>query len=575
MKNNDIKIIKKNIVNELSLCHNHSTTLNLAYHGTNTYVRGYFTLLALKNKVDKKDFTQFYIRLLKIRSFPVLPLDKVLSLSENYKRNPDLYEQIKYFSSLTPSLELPKNTWEDVIYALSRINRPDCILNKIKILGDIMTANRDLIGSYNIHEFCKDLFLLYDQKTDLLIQGRSCNLVRSRDGFYHFENDKDLNSVFGLLIYWTNKIIRNGVNVHDNLNQLIKLRFSNHKNWVEWTPELKEFLDFIEEKLPPNFLMLRYRLLDIEKLSKLYHLRKDIFLNAAVNSDELTGSKFILEAFFKKFVIPKVFFMQFFQLDDSKQNLLEFILKGGSIRNFAGLPLKMDKKACHFLRNQNVNESLNFWSYFVIAKLESEGVNRNYALKVCEIIDRSGGHYDFWIDNLLILYRKGLNERSVESVSDYIHSKVIFDGGSIDFKRIALKTLIERSDQWHIVNRFNKQPNKKLPVSVINSFEYSQEGIDENYVIKQLTTTLELFKEGSNLHHCVYTYSQACLSQRSYIFSLRLKEEFTETPLITIEVSQNKIVQAKGNYNRAANKMERSIIEMWAEQEKLFYKRAA
>ena len=576
MKTSDKNKIKKNIIQELNHCLiNNGNTL--FYNGTNTYARGYVTLVSVNNQIDKKDFTLFYARLLKIKSFPILPIDTVLSLANTYKKNPDLYKHIKHFASLTSLYNLPLNTWEDVVTSLSSLNKPNYIHHKIKILTKIIISNIETIGKYNLLEFCKGIFSLSNDynSVEVMVHGVRMQTRNKNKESALFISEDDAINKFGLFIYWADKIIKQGNNVHGNLKYLLNPQFCPSKQWLQWSPEIKEFLDFIEAKLPDNYLMRRHSQAEIEKLSNLFHMRKEMFLSSQVPTEELVHSGFILEPFFKKFIIPKIFFRDFFLLNDVQNHLLKHILEGNSIRKFEYLRLKMDKKACHFLRNQIINDNLPFWSHFALARLESEGMNRSYALKVCEAIRRSGGNYDFWIENMVMLYHKGLSERLIENVSDFILSKVLLEGGTIDFKRIAIKTLIERSNAWHDEVRLKKIANRKLPVSEINGFEFYRENGGDNYVIKQLTSSLELFKEGKELHHCVYSYTQACLMERSYIFSLRLREEFAELPLITIEISKNRIVQAKGSYNRPANKKEKEIIKMWAEKENLDYRIAA
>jgi hypothetical protein len=84
-----------------------------------------------------------------------------------------------------------------------------------------------------------------------------------------------------------------------------------------------------------------------------------------------------------------------------------------------------------------------------------------------------------------------------------------------------------------------------------------------------LLTTRELFLEGEDLHHCVYNYSNSCIYNNRYIFSLRILNDKEEKKLITLEVLNRNIIQAKGLHNRLINKIEFEIIENWAKEKAL------
>ena len=68
------------------------------------------------------------------------------------------------------------------------------------------------------------------------------------------------------------------------------------------------------------------------------------------------------------------------------------------------------------------------------------------------------------------------------------------------------------------------------------------------------------------MKHCVETYFLSCKKGLSCIFSLQEFSSDEYLSLVTIEVSEGRIVQARGRHNRPINKLEQSILKKWAEE---------
>jgi len=82
--------------------------------------------------------------------------------------------------------------------------------------------------------------------------------------------------------------------------------------------------------------------------------------------------------------------------------------------------------------------------------------------------------------------------------------------------------------------------------------------------IVELTNGKELFLEGKSLGHCVSGYAGRCVANASAIFSLRQNGQRMVT--IEIQPSAKRIIQARGQFNRSANKKENEIIAIWVNE---------
>ena len=82
----------------------------------------------------------------------------------------------------------------------------------------------------------------------------------------------------------------------------------------------------------------------------------------------------------------------------------------------------------------------------------------------------------------------------------------------------------------------------------------------------------ELYEEGRKLSHCVGTYGKTVAEGRSVIAFIRKQSE-VDTPLCTIEIRQDAIVQARGMSNRPAENIPKmkGFINAWAKNKGLIY----
>lgn len=84
---------------------------------------------------------------------------------------------------------------------------------------------------------------------------------------------------------------------------------------------------------------------------------------------------------------------------------------------------------------------------------------------------------------------------------------------------------------------------------------------EQRITIRQLRTGDELAEEGSEMHHCVYSYKYQCEAGSASIWSMRRGDK----RLLTIEMNnQGDLVQIRGFGNRLATNDEMAIIRRWA-----------
>lgn len=88
----------------------------------------------------------------------------------------------------------------------------------------------------------------------------------------------------------------------------------------------------------------------------------------------------------------------------------------------------------------------------------------------------------------------------------------------------------------------------------------------DSFIIETPKKTTDLKYEGEMLCHCVGSYIDRVVKGETQICFLRSQESI---PKITIEIRNNRIVQAKGLGNRSLNEIERKHLLIFSKQKQL------
>lgn len=92
--------------------------------------------------------------------------------------------------------------------------------------------------------------------------------------------------------------------------------------------------------------------------------------------------------------------------------------------------------------------------------------------------------------------------------------------------------------------------------------------LEGGYTVVAPKEANDLQKEGDELNHCVASYIKRVIDDKCRIFFLRKTAELAKS-LVTFEVANNAIVQARGAHNRAITEIERNALNKYAAKAKL------
>ena len=258
---------------------------------------------------------------------------------------------------------------------------------------------------------------------------------------------------------------------------------------------------------------------------------------------------------------------------------------GRNIRKSKGLPLTLTKVQAHLFKS--APDYFKPYEAIRYAQIISMGgdmrtVNGFMTSKIST--NFNDNHFwesviKYFIDNPML---DTVHYNTIIDYIDYVKftSRVLVNGRYVpekpnfSMKDRDVNTLLEAVEKWH--KQTSKITKKGIPESwvpfTINNFEYEtgKEDKKTTYTIKQILTGKDLLTEGRAMNHCVGSYAGSCADGRTSIWSLRSNIFGLETRMVTIEVGKDYTVrQIRGKGNRKPSDYEISLINKWAEKERI------
>lgn len=156
-------------------------------------------------------------------------------------------------------------------------------------------------------------------------------------------------------------------------------------------------------------------------------------------------------------------------------------------------------------------------------------------------------------------------ERNVSDYSDYIESALKL-GLDLTNKQILFpKNFKEAHDEVTTEVILNEHPlvNQQIrtisQVLSLNSYE------EDPYVIFPADSVSSLVDEGNQMSNCVRLYSEKMSKNQCQIYFMR-KKDAKEKSLVTVEVRNGKVVQARTRFNGPIDASMRAFLKRWQEK---------
>lgn len=278
-----------------------------------------------------------------------------------------------------------------------------------------------------------------------------------------------------------------------------------------------------------------------------------------------------------EYPVPKFLWNSLWEEDWKKlRSSIVLIAKGHSFAKLCKtgtFPIPLTNRQCHALLQSSAHEGfisavrrVQIQTHGGEPRLHSVWMNQSIGQRIL-----APANEIFW-DSVMAWFCKHplLDPSQIKPLIDFIDNRRN-DDTNFSMKGRSPIAMIRAMEEWHgelyqqkIFRESNYQPSgfKSGCWQNKNKFGHIQE-----WVLNEILTSKELHAEGSVLRHCVASYSSSILSGAVSIWSLSCNQE----KVITIEVNNasNKIVQARGKFNRVTTNEEFKIISQWAQDNNL------
>lgn len=482
-----------------------------------------------------------------------------MSLFERWVKFPEIISDLLFFCRSLKGSAIH----EELVYLLTRssgLNRDHRHVREVRLFVFAAALNHKVFTQEDVlinPSLCSFFMEMAVNKYDLAVRKRSYKLDQSHPYLMLFRNIKRMRAL--------------GVEVM-KINEMLTLHFSPNREETIHTEKNLSFFDILYEKLPADYLS-AFKHHELQKLFFLYQIRPELFTDLEYTSEGNLHVNSVIRSLFKNFIVSELFINAYCreELSAEERSWFVHVLKGNNLISATGLPVALTRKGAHNFRCLSGVE-MSVKRGVILAAFLCEIEDRNYAVRVVDSI-RNMMHADFWIKTMSGLYKKGILYGMIQEVMDYIEYKTFTERVDLDLKHKKCENLINDAQTWHRelrLTKFVKRNAMALPDSGIDDVELEHDG--KMFVITQLKKSEDLYLEGNDLDHCVYSYRYSCSKGDSFIFSLRLLlEENQKKPLITIQLVGNRIVQAKGKFNRRPTETEKKLIAIWAKQNQLHF----
>jgi hypothetical protein len=510
-------------------------------------------LIVVLNRIDRSNKDHFFDLLFNyyrvVNSEKLLTIEQIERLYRAFKNNDSLVVYI---------LKVFEESKKDII------KNPD--FQKLIINNCFYHPKDKFMFQYNLKLFMKMIdFLKIDHRNfdfyRLLLE--TILKMNLENKFRESKSKLNFKIHYSYLLYQYQKFQKENRSIRYYI-LLLKLCYNKHQNFPT------DFLTILDERLPEDY-MFELNQRDLKILYSIYTLNPKCYDKLIKIEGKISVSTILIPVL-KAYGISELFYKKFLKIDRYKKLnkneklWFETIVKGKNLVHIDNLPFKITKKQAHAFSQQKFKKNLTIKEGLIFSVLVSKGCSEKFAMDATFRISNFNELND-WIEIVEILYHKGIDTHVFTNVIDYLYHQKVVLRRNFDLRSKTTENLLAETNTWHLELR---NPNiitkysEFVKSQEINDFNFNHE--NQEYIIIQLTNTEQLFNEGKELNHCVFTYNQRCINQECQIFSLRIKEDSKFKSLNTIEVVNNTIFQIRGLENRICNDTENMIILKWAEE---------
>ena len=160
---------------------------------------------------------------------------------------------------------------------------------------------------------------------------------------------------------------------------------------------------------------------------------------------------------------------------------------------------------------------------------------------------------------------KYLEKYSIYGITEYYdYIKMAKEMGYdlTDKKVLYPKNFMQEHDRLYLQYEIFNNPEIVSKISSLSNILCLNIYEDDKYIIFPASTIESIIDEGSQQHNCLRTYISNYSENECQIYFMRLKSEKNKS-FVTIEVRNNKVVQARVKFNEKPSKEIMNILRKW------------
>lgn len=379
---------------------------------------------------------------------------------------------------------------------------------------------------------------------------------------YHLKEDVKYDNPFMLLSYKQSSLIVDLSSSYyvekEGITNLRTKEFISFKNLEEYNNKLekeeledKEFREFEEIYLNSylsNFYTENLSSLKdtIYKYSKLWELKDYLKKERIFSISQFTMNPLFYSSF--EYLVN-------YKLYDLAWQIPEWFKRGKNFKERIGV----DKKYLPFMSENNITvEEFKIMQMYPTTDREILRFFKNYSWNMDRLKKENLdlGEVKKYLES------ENLSSHFLEEYFDYLTMASELNLDLKDKRVVYPSNLKEAHDklynQIEVVNDpvIEEKIKRLSTILSMNTYE------DEKYLIYPASSIEDLVEESRQQKNCVRTYCEMVAKNESQIYFMRKKTELDKS-LVTIEVQENHIVQARVKYNELPNEDLMSILNKW------------
>jgi hypothetical protein len=271
----------------------------------------------------------------------------------------------------------------------------------------------------------------------------------------------------------------------------------------------------------------------------------------------------ILKYVLENYELPEYFWKYLLKMSLSDQDIVIQLTHGEKIKNIQGLPIKVSNRDVHYFYEIpcDIDMEKDYIAHGILLaklirasnqpELLPEFYRRNRSLLMkndWSVFD----HQDYFVTlfvKICEVYTHTAQFQMIEYL-DFYKTHVSNFRFNKYYRNISPAAVLRRIRQWH-VNIFDGD------VRDYNQYFWEGSGlkdliirhINHDYIFKEIKTGPDLVNESIEMHHCVATYVESCLSGEIHIWSVKKRVNNTFKSYITMEITQSRVSQARKKHN--------------------------